>query len=336
MFGRDEASPPAKMPHRPDACLVTPRHTMSLRQLDLNLLRAFDALMLERNVTRAAARLSLTQPAVSGALQRLRDVFGDPLFVRTQRGIAPTHKALELADAVRRILADVEQLLSPTVFDPATAQRTVTLAATDYALKAVVQPLLAALREQAPGIKVAVLSLDEATLVGKMERGELDMALLTPQTTPPELHGLPLFDEHYVCVMRQGHPKAPRKGLSLPAFCKLDHGIVSLQGGGFTGATDEALAAQGRQRRVVVSVPSFTMLLDLVRRTDIVALVPSRLLAGDSEGLHAMPPPLEVPGFTKILAWHARTHHDAGQRWLRALIVRVCNPLGLGAQRSRA
>lgn len=299
---------------------------MHLQQLDLNLLKAFDALMKERNVTRAAANLALTQPAVSGMLNRLRHAFDDQLFVRTQRGVTPTLKALSLAEPVRRILADAEQLLSPSQFDPAKANFTVKLAATDYALRAVVQPFIAALRPLAPSIKVAVRQVDEASMLDKMERGELDMALLTPQGAPLDLHSRRLFDERYVCVMRHGHPAEPEETLSLDTFCALDQGIVSLQGGGFIGATDEALATMGRQRRVVISVPSFIMLLDLVRSTDVIAVVPERLLTPE-HGLRALEPPLAVPGFTKILAWHGRTHEDAGHRWLRDLMFQVSGEL---------
>lgn len=293
------------------------------KHLDLNLLRAFDALMLERNVTRAAARMALSQPAVSGMLNRLRDAFDDQLFVRSQRGITPTLKAQSLVEPIGRILAEADQLLHPSEFAPATAVFTVTLAATDYAMRAVVQPFIIALRTRAPGIKVAVRPIDEAAVLERMERGELDLALLTPESAHPELHARRLFDERYVGVMRASHPQAARPGWSLDEFCALDHGIVSLQGGGFTGPTDAALAQLGRQRRVVVSVPSFVMLLDLIRTTDIVALVPERLI-GETDGLCLKSPPVAVPGFTKLLTWHARTHEDAGHRWLRQLLVETC------------
>jgi DNA-binding transcriptional LysR family regulator len=296
---------------------------MSLRQLDLNLLKAFDALMDERNVTRAAARLALTQPAVSGILNRLRDSFDDPLFVRTQRGITPTPRALALTGPIKRVLADIDVLLQPADFDPANAQFTVSVAATDYALRAVVVPFIAALRPLAPGIKVAVRPVDDASLLERMERGELDMALLTPQTAPAELHCKNLFEERYVCVLRSDHPLAQSGELSLDQFCALDHGMVSLSGGGFHGATDDALARLGRQRRVMVSVPSFVMLLDVVRSSDLTALVPRRLLK-DVQGLTLIEPPLDVSGFSKILAWHARTHDDPGHRWARSLLFQTC------------
>lgn len=303
---------------------------MSPKHLDLNLLRAFEALMLERNVTRAAARLALTQPAVSGMLNRLREAFDDPLFVRTQRGITPTLKALSLAEPIQRLVADAHQLLQPREFVPAQAEFTVTLAATDYALCVIVQPFLVALRGVAPGIRVAVCPLDETTVLTRMERGALDLALLTPESTPPGLHARPLFEERYVGVMRAAHPLAAQGLASLDAFCALEHGIVSPQGGGFSGATDAALALLGRQRRVVVSVPSFVMLLELVRATDIVAVVPERLI-DEPRGLQVRPPPVAVPGFTKLLTWHARTHHDAGHRWLRQWLVNTCTPALSGA-----
>ena len=297
---------------------------MQLRQLDLNLLKAFDALMDERNLTRAAERLAVTQPAVSATLNRLRDALGDPLFVRAQRGVAPTARAQALAAPIKRILADIEAVLQPDTFDPATADFTVTISATDYALRAVVMPFVAALRPVAPRVRVAVVQVPGAELLTRMERSEIDLALITPEMAPPDLHSRRLFDERYVCVLREGHTASARP-MTVDSFCALDHGIVSLQGGGFAGPTDEALARLGRERRVKVSVPSFGMLLDLVRSTDLVALVPERLLQGTS-GLAVQPPPLAVAGFTKILAWHARTQADPRQRWVRDLLVQACGP----------
>lgn len=296
---------------------------MPPRHLDLNLLRAFDALMQERNVTRAAMRLSLTQPAVSGMLTRLRDTFHDPLFVRSQGGISPTPRAEQLIEPVRQLLADADRLMQPAEFDPASAQLTVTVAATDYALRAVVQPFIVGLRKLAPGVRVAVHAIDEARVQERMERGALDFALLTPGSAPADLHARALFDEHYVAVMREHHPLSSDAAWSLEAFCAADHGMVSLEGGGFTGATDAALAGLGRTRRVVASVPSFLMLLDLVRHSDMIALVPARLVATGT-GLVSRPPPLAVPGFTKLLTWHPRTHDDPAHRWLRQQWIETC------------
>src|SRR6516225_214636 len=135
-----------------------------IRTVDLNLLRTLDALLDERNVTKAAQRLSLTQPAVSGMLTRLRESFDDPLFVRTQRGIVPTLRALELAAPLKQILGEIDALLRPPAFDPATAELTLSIASTDYALQVVVLPFLEALRRKASGVRVAVVPVQDALL----------------------------------------------------------------------------------------------------------------------------------------------------------------------------
>ncbi len=295
-----------------------------IRTLDLNLLKTFDALMDERSVTRAANRLALTQPAVSGMLNRLRDAFGDPLFVRASRGVVPTARAEALAPAVRQVLLEVTALLQPLHFDPATAALTLTVAATDYALRAVVLPWLAALRAQAPGLRIAVQPIDDSRIAGQLERGEIDLALTTPQATPPELHARHLFDERYVCVARSGHPALADGVCPLERFCAQDHALVSYGGSPFEGATDRALAALGQQRRVVASVGSFLMLPELLRRTDLIAVAPARLVASEA-GLTTCEPPLAVPGFTKLAVWHERSHRDAGQRWARELLLDVCS-----------
>ena len=217
--------------------------------LDLNLLRALDALLDERNVTRAAQRLSLTQPAVSAMLTRLRESFGDPLFVRSQRGIVPTERALELAAPLKQVLSEIEQMLQPRAFDPREAGMTLTLASTDYALRAVVVPFLARLREAAPGVRAVIVPVQHERLQAQLESGDVDMALITPETTPVDLHARRLFDERYVCVMRADHPAAARR-LTLERFCALDHALVSYAGGSLSGVTDEALARVGRSRRV--------------------------------------------------------------------------------------
>ena len=218
----------------------------TLQNVDLNLLKALDALLDERSVTRAAERMSLTQPAVSGMLTRLRESFDDPLFTRAQRGIVPTLRALELAAPVKAILAEVDELLQPQQFNPLTAEVTMHIAATDYALRAVIVPFMARLRREAPGIRIAVVPVNNATLQEQFERGEVDMALLTPDTTPHELHTRRLFDEEYVCLLREDHPLAADGALTLDTFCAHDHALVSYPGGSFSGVTDEALAALGR------------------------------------------------------------------------------------------
>ncbi|PVX61332.1 LysR family transcriptional regulator [Paraburkholderia unamae] len=298
--------------------------------LDLNLLRALDALLDERNVTRAAQRLSLTQPAVSAMLTRLRESFDDPLFVRSQRGIVPTERALQLAAPLKQVLSDIEQMLQAPAFEPREAELTLTIASTDYALRAVVVPFLARLRQEAPGIRAVIVPVQHERLQAQLESGDVDMALITPETTPADLHARRLFDERYVCVMRADHPAAARR-LTLERFCALDHALVSYAGGSLSGVTDEALARIGRARRVTVSVNSFLVLPDILLTSDLIAVVPSRLAQG-VQGLAVVEPPLEVPGFTKTLAWHERSHRAPGQRWVRALLFGTCEGLGAEAE----
>ncbi|RRV06089.1 LysR family transcriptional regulator [Pseudomonas sp. v388] len=290
-----------------------------IRTLDLNLLKTLEALLDERSVTKAAARLSLTQPAVSGMLTRLREAFGDPLFIRAPRGIVPTPRALELANPIKRLLREVEQMLQPEAFNPGTANMNLAIAATDYALHTIVMPFLATLRLQAPGVCVAVHPIDDSRVNNDLESGKLDLAILTPETTPSGLNTHPLYDERYLCAIREGHPILGEP-LTVDRFCELEHAMVSYAGGGFRGVTDEALARIGRKRRVSVSMPSFLVLLDLLKASDLIAVVPSRLVR-ENEGVVLIEPPLEIAGFSKVLAWHDRTDNDAAMSWLKTLLI---------------
>ncbi|WP_370293821.1 LysR family transcriptional regulator [Thalassolituus sp.] len=160
----------------------------SLRHLDLNLLKAFDVLMDERSVTRAADRLAVSQPAVSGMMNRLRENFNDPLFIRARRGIVPTPRAEALAGSVKRLLADAEAMLSPGEFDPATAEMILTVAGTDYSMRNILVPLLSVLRQEAPGIQLRMLPIDDTLIETQLERGDIDIALMTEVTAPASCH----------------------------------------------------------------------------------------------------------------------------------------------------
>mgnify|MGYP001809845400 CR=1 FL=1 len=294
-----------------------------IRRLDLKLLKTLAALLDEGSVTRAAARLGLTQPAVSGMLTRLRESFDDPLFVRGQHGMIPTRRAQDLAEPLKRVLVEIETLLHPPDFDPASAEVTLHIAATDYALQTVVVPFVSVLTARAPNIRIAIHPLDEAAVPGQLERGELDWALLTPETTPSGLRFRPLFEEVYVCAMRADHPAAQAESLSLDRFCMLKHALASYAGPQFRGVTDAALARIGRQRQVVLSVPSFFVLIETLRTTDLITVAPRRLVAS-AASLRLFSLPVEVPGFSKSLVWHERTHRDPGHHWLRTLMVETC------------
>lgn len=286
--------------------------------IDLNLLVALDALLAERNVTHAARRLNLSQPALSAQLARLRQLFGDPLLLPAQRGMIPTQRALDLQEPLRRALEEVRGVLvAGSTFDPAAADLTVSIAASDYGQYAVLMPLAVALAGEAPGLRLAFRTLDAANLAGQMERGEVDLALMTPQTAPDRLRMRILFEERYVAIARRDHP-AIGAGLDLDTYCSLDHVVVSPQGGGFAGPADAALAAHGRVRRVALSAAGFLIVPELVERSDMVALVPERIARDRADRLQVFEPPVPVPGFGLALVWHDRTSDHPAQRWLRA------------------
>jgi len=294
----------------------------NIRNIDLNLLVAFITLYDARNVTRAAEHLALTQPTVSAMLTRLRDLFGDPLFVRTQHGVIPTPRADALSEPIKLLLADVEALVVPPTFDPATIAMTVSISANDYMQQTLMVPFIRRLRKEAPGVRLAVWPAHMAGLADKLARGEIDLAVTTPEFADPRLPRSLLYTERYVCVARKSHPLGG-KNLSLDDFCRFDHVIVSPTGGSFSGPADEALQALGARRNVALSLPSFHVLLDTVRTDDFFAIVPEKLMRGRMAGLRLFDPPVSVPDFDVVASWHQRVDKDPVQRWLRSLLTSV-------------
>ncbi|SDP71015.1 DNA-binding transcriptional regulator, LysR family [Ralstonia sp. 25mfcol4.1] len=292
----------------------------NLRRLDLNLLVTLDVLLSEHNVTRAAERLHYSQPSVSVHLARLREIFDDPLLLPGPRGMRPTARAESLRTPLREALAALELAVSPEhPFEPAVATNTWRIAATDYSESTVLLPALSSLRQAAPGTRVAVVEMVPANLVRLAERGDIDLAFHTTEGSPVSLHRLPLFTERYVLVGRAGHPHLKRKP-TLAQFCALEHVIVSPDGGGFFGVTDEALAAAGLSRRVALSVPHFLYVAAVVGSTDLVAMLPARLVV-DNPALQVVDAPVDVPGYEMSMLWHERLHRDPAHRWLRQAIV---------------
>lgn len=205
----------------------------NIRSLDLNLLKALDALLDERNVTRAAEKLALTQPAVSSMLNRLRVKFSDPLFVRASHGMTPTNRALALAKPVKQILADINALMQPVEFDPKQLHLTLNIAANDNDMQAIGLPFVLALKQQAPHVKVAFLSIHRLDIQGMLERGELDLIFLDPVNAPAESHTRVLYQERYVCIMREGHPAASQQALTLDRFVNWNMHWLLMKAGSF-------------------------------------------------------------------------------------------------------
>jgi len=303
---------------------------VDIRKVDFSLLVAFDALFEELSVSRAAERLALSQPTVSGMLNRLRDLFGDPLFVRSQRGIIPTPRAESLAGSVKSLLEHAQALVTPAVFDPAKVAMTFSITVNDYMQYALVIPFIETLRKQAPNVRVAILPLVIAGLNTKLMRGEVDLAITIPQFSDPDLPSRLLYRDEYVGIVRKQHPMK-RTRPSLQEFCRYDHVLVSPTGGSFIGPTDEALRQHGVSRNVAVSLPSFHVLLDVMRVVDFVALVPQHMLRGKRADFRVFVPPIAVPGFDVIACWHPRVGRHPAHMWLRELLARVARRMASGA-----
>jgi len=293
---------------------------LNFGRLDLNLLLTLDALLAEHNVTRAAERLHLSQPSVSVHLARLREALDDPLLLPGPRGMRPTARADALRAPLRQALEALQRAVAPAApFDPAQAGNTWRVAASDYGESTIVLPALAALRRAAPGTRLAVLQVAPLQIARQAERGEIDLALHTRAGAPPTLRQRTLFAERYVLAGRAGHPRLRRR--PTPAqFCTLEHVIVSPDGGGFSGVTDAVLHERGLRRRVALSVPHFLFVIDVLLRTDLVAMLPERVARGHP-GLRLCAPPVPVPGYEMAMLWHERVHRDPAHRWVRELLA---------------
>ena len=296
-----------------------------LRQLDLNLLVTLDVLLAEQNVTRAAQRLNYSQPSVSVHLAKLRDIFDDPLLLPGPRGMRPTARAESLRAPLRQALAALELAVGVEApFDPARARDTWRLAASDNSTATILLPALGGLRVQAPHTRVALLPMVPARLARQAEEGEIDLAFHTRDDSPASLRSRVLFDERYVLVGRHDHPRLRRKP-TLAQFCALEQVVVSPDGGGFSGVTDSVLAAQGLSRQVVLSVPHFLVVVQTLLATDLVALLPERLVRGNGQ-LRVVEPPLALPGYQMTMLWPERCHRDPAHRWLREFIASAVPP----------
>jgi DNA-binding transcriptional LysR family regulator len=295
----------------------------NIRRIDLNLLAVLDALLDELSVTRAAARLGYTQPTVSGMLRRLRDVLGDPLFVRTQRGLLPTPRAQALALPLKQWLADSRRLVAREEFNPATSQATFSISSNDYMQQALLMPFMAALRREAPQLRLAVTPPIIDGLVEALTARRIDLAVTIPEFALPDLQSRLLYRERYVVAVRRKHPLARAKAISLDTFCRYDHVVVSPTGGSFEGPTDRALARLRLRRTVRYSVPSFLLLPEVLQTDDLIALVPSRLLAVTNGKLVQIKAPLHVPGFDVIAVWHPCDDKDAAHPWLRGRLAEI-------------
>jgi DNA-binding transcriptional LysR family regulator len=294
---------------------------MDIKNVDLNLLRAFDALINERHVSRAAGKLFLSQPATSALLARLRDVFKDPLLVRSGRDMVPTERALVLAGPIRRVLADIGDILqAPGEFDPSLSTRTFSIAATEYVAYTILPAFTQQLEKHAPHIRIALVAPNHETMLRQMEAGTLDMAVLNQALVPEQLRSSPFLKDEFCVIARPGHPGIKRR-LTLNTFCTLPHVVVSPRTGSFTAQTDEALKEIGRKRFVQISVPQFTLAAEIAANSDMIAVYPLRMAEKIAKRMQILKPPLALPSFSLRICWHERAHRDPAHQWLRNMIT---------------
>ncbi len=308
-------------------------HAQALAGIDLNLFVAFDALARERSVTRAAARMGVTQSAMSHTLRRLREVTADPLLVKSGSGMELTPRAEALLVPVRSALLILERgLVNPGEFDPRESTRTFCVATPDLFDVLAIPALLEGVRGEAPQVNVQVIPVLAPQLSQKLETGEVDAAVVPrahtlPTNDSPGLMRRTLFRDGYACFIRKDHPalgKGAKPKLKLKQYVQLSHALITPSGSG-PGVVDTVLAERGLSRRVALRLPSFHSAPSIVAQTDLVLTAPSALaaLCGPELGLVVLPPPLPLPDHSVDLVWHSRFGADPAAGWLRERLVQV-------------
>ena len=295
----------------------------NLARADLNLLVVFDAVARTRSVTASAALLSLSQPAVSHALKRLRALMGDPLFVRGRDGFVLTPRAEHCIADIQAILGTVDRLLTSTHFDPTTTTQTFKFGASDYAMMTVIPAVVRALRAAAPNASLDVAHVD-ANLLPRLEKGEMDIAFVGASMSAGPVLSQVLFHEHFVGLVSQRHPIAIRAGqgtLKLKEYLAYPHVTVTF-GNPRQSPIDVKLAELGKPRRVAMITPNFAANIASLHGTDLIMSLPSRLaLIGQRQDLVRFKLPMAVPDYPYLMNWHQRMNDDPAIRWLRNVII---------------
>ncbi len=298
---------------------------MNLAGVDLNLLLVFDAVITERNATRAGDRIGMSQPAVSNALNRLRHVLKDELFLRGPDGMRPTARALELAKPVRQALTEIENALQPTVFDPATAKRTFTVATTDYASLTLLPYLARYLMEEAPGVNLHTIPID-GRLYEKLDAREADYGLTALGKVPSRFGRADIGTDRFVCMMRTDHPLAKYSEIPLNEFAAARHLLVTPRGDAH-GFVDDYLKDRGLSRQIAMTVNGFGSVPMIVEASDLIASIPSIMAEKCSEffDLKLLPCPVPSPeGIVgEVLVWHERLADHPAHSWFREMVKRA-------------
>jgi DNA-binding transcriptional LysR family regulator len=297
---------------------------MNITAVNLNLFVAFDALLTASSVSRAAKHVGVTQSAMSNSLRHLRELFGDPLFLRSSHGIVPTPRARDLAGPVREALRLLERTLSPRLFDPATSTRTFVLITSDYAEFVLLPRLLAQVGKHAPGVRIQMLPWGLHHVPEELARGTADLMIGFYDKVPAHHRETILFEERYACIVRKGHPRV-RNRLTLRTYVTLKHVMVTQSPGAQSGI-DRALAELGHSRDVSLRVSHFLNVPSLVASTDLVAALSRRVAEPFARmlPLRLFEPPLQLSAGRVGMVWHESFEDDPAHRWLRGLVAEVC------------
>lgn len=310
---------------------------MKLADIDLNLLIFLDVLLDEQNVSRAAERMNITQPAMSNALKRLRTLMNDPLLVRTRNGMTPTPKAIDLAPQVKEIVESLEHILSPSgEFEHEASNRVFRIMASDYAASTLIPPLITALAPIAPNIAIDVMTPSDVS-VADVELGNVDLAINRFDALPGSFHQRQIWHDQFSCVMAADHPIT---NLSLANYLTAQHVWVSKTGYGVgvgmkresvqqQGWVDAALQEQGKERQIQVFTRNYQVAIHLARTTNMIATLPRRaaMLVADDPALKIVDVPFDIPQIELKMIWSELLHKDSGHQWLRGLIIKAAQGL---------
>ncbi|PID54958.1 MAG: LysR family transcriptional regulator [Gammaproteobacteria bacterium] len=305
---------------------------MNINRIDLNLLVYLDVLLRERNVTQAANQLNLSQPAMSNGLRRLRELFDDPILVRTSEGMTPTERALELEPIIREVLTKIDQAVQPhSEFEPERAQRVFRIMASDYAESTLLPRLLATLRDLAPGITLDVMTPSDVSFLD-VERGKIDMVINRFDTMPQSFHQIPLWEDTFSCLLSPDNPILA--DFTLDNYLAAQHIWVSKTGMGVgvgvnpydvqrLGWVDAALAKLDKKRQIRVFTRHYQAAMILAEQNDLVVTLPSRAAAlqKDNPRLAIKSPPFDIPPLELKMAWSPLLQRNPANKWLRQLIV---------------
>lgn len=288
---------------------------------NLNLLASFQALIEERSITKAAARMFLSQPAMSRVLDKLQEMFDDKLLVRTRKGFHPTRRALEIYDQLERVLPSIEELLRGRKFEPEVAKDYFRIAMTDHVALAVLPTFMKEIARQAPGIRIEISAWDDGSF-RKLETNALDLVIWV-NDAPSPLLSEELYRDHSVCVVSKRHPIG-KKTLTAKRYLELEHLVISLIGTQ-QGVLEKALAQRGYRRNARLSIPFFAAAIPIIESTNMAATLPSRLARRflSSANIRSIPISIKLPDIRYIQVWHPRNDEEPAHIWLRNVIKKI-------------